>query len=160
MMYCLLYAISKGLIVTTTALQCARALHLGGVHIHQLFLVPTEDNIPLYRRAELAILRLFKNPTKLDFLCSMQILFIDEMGQMDDTMLAILDIILRKVKKSNIYMGGVLLMFTMDHLQIKPINGRPFLTSANIIPCFKMVNLQHSMRAWDDQRYQRIQQLG
>ena len=107
----------------------------------------------------MAILRLFKNPTKLDFLCSMQILFIDEMGQMDDTMLAILDIILRKVKKSNIYMGGVLLIFTMDHLQIKPINGRPFLTSANIIPCFKMVNLQHSMRAWDDQNYQRIQQI-
>ena len=78
---------------------------------------------------------------------------------MDDTMLAILDIILRKVKKSNIYMGGVLLLFTMDHLQIKPINGRPFLTSANIIPCFKMVNLQHSMRAWNDQRYQRIQQI-
>ena len=37
MMYCLLYAISKRLIVTTTALQCDHALHLGGQHIHQLF---------------------------------------------------------------------------------------------------------------------------
>lgn len=124
MMYYMLYAISKGLIVTTTALQCSRALHLGGIHIHQLFLVPTEDNIPsLYRRAELAVLRLLKNPTKLDFICTLQILFVDEMGQMDDGMLAILDIIFRKLKKSNIYMGGVLLIFTMDHLQIKPING-------------------------------------
>ena len=74
-------------------------------------------------------------------------------------MLVILDIILQKVKKSNIYIGGVLLIFTMDHLQIKPINGRPFLTSANIISCFKMVNLQHSMQAWDDQRYQQIGQM-
>ena len=81
MMYCLLYLISKGIVVSTIALQCARSLHLGGVHIHQLFLVPTEDSIQLYRRDELAILRLFKNPTKLDFLCCLKILFVEKLAK-------------------------------------------------------------------------------
>ena len=40
MMYCMLYAISKGLTVCTTAMMCKRALHLGGVHVNQVFKLP------------------------------------------------------------------------------------------------------------------------
>ena len=43
MMYCMLYAISKGLNVVSTAMMCKRALQLGGIHIHQLFMLPVED---------------------------------------------------------------------------------------------------------------------
>jgi hypothetical protein len=43
------------------------------------------------------------------------------------------------------FMGGVLLIGTLDHLQIQPINGRPFLTANAIIPGFKMIALKHSV---------------
>ena len=67
MMYISLYAISKGLVCITTAYQCKRALMLGGIHKHQLFMLDTNDFTPTLRRAELAICSLLKNPKKLDF---------------------------------------------------------------------------------------------
>ena len=146
MMYVMLYAISKGLVCITTAFMCKRALYLGGTHLHKLILIDTEDNSSIYRRAELAIIALMKDPKRMDFLRSLQVLFFDEAGQISDEMFATLDIILRRVKDTNIYMGGTLIILSMDHSQISPIGGRPFLTSVHVIPCFKMVSLSHSVR--------------
>ena len=112
-----------------------------------------------HRRAELAIMKLLSNPTKLDFLRSVDILFFDEMGQVSALLMSILDMILRKVRHNNIFMGGVLLVFSMDHTQIQPIGGRPFLTSSNIVSCFKMVALEHSVRAHHDLIFQKIQKI-
>ena len=159
MMYISLYAISKGLVCITTAFQCKRALMLGGIHKHKLFMLDTNDFTPTLRRAELAICSLLKNPKKLDFLRSLQVLFFDEAGQVSDEMFAILDIILRKVRNSNIYMGGVLIIMTLDPCQIQPDKGRPFMTSVHTISCFKMVNLHHSVRASSDLLLQRIQAI-
>ena len=128
MMYCLLYSISRGLKVTTTAMMCNRALQLGGVHVHKLFLLPTERLTP-HRRSELAIIKLMKSPKRIEFIRSIDVLFFDEMGQVSSEFLATFDIILRKIRNSNIYMGGVLFIFSMDHTQIQPIEGHPFLTS-------------------------------
>ena len=57
-------------------------------------------------------------------------------------------------------MGGVLIIFSMDHTWIQPIHGYPCLTSYHIIPCFKMVALEHSVQASDDDSFQIIQQIG
>ena len=81
------------------------------------------------------------------------------MGQVSAEFLATFDIIFRKIRHSNIYMGGTLLIFSMDHTQIQPIEGHPFLTSCHIIPCFKMVNLKHSVRAANDEPFKRIQEI-
>ena len=160
MMYSMVYAISKGLTVCTTAMMCKRALQLGGIHIDQLFKLPYGSvRVDAHRRAELAIIKLLGNPKKLDFMRSVDILFFDEMGQVSSLMLSILDMILRKVRHNNIFMGGVLLIFSMDHTQIQPIDGRPFLTSAHIISCFKTVELQHSVRASSDSAFQEIQKI-
>ena len=85
--------------------------------------------------------------------------FCDEMGQVPSEILATIDIILRRVRDSNIYLGGVLMIFTMDHTQIQPIGGRPILTSCHIITCFKMVALKHSVRASGDEVFTRIQKI-
>ena len=74
---------------------CKRALMLGGLHLYQLFLLNTKDNTSVYRRAELAICDLMKNPIKMEFLWSIQVLFFDEAGQVSDEMFAVLDIISR-----------------------------------------------------------------
>ena len=77
MMYSMVYAISKGLTVCTTAMMCKRALQLGGIHIDQLFKLPYgSGRVDAHRRAELAIIKLLGNPKKLDFMRSVDILFL------------------------------------------------------------------------------------
>ena len=56
-------------------------------------------------------------------------------------------------------MGGLLVISTMDHTQLQPIEGRPFLLSSHVITCFEMVQLQTSVRAAADVQLQRIQQI-
>lgn len=73
--------------------------------------------------------------------------------------IATIDIIFRLLQNNCLYLGGVLIISTLDHTQIQPIDGRPFLTSSNIIPIFSMIALQHSVRAADDPSFFRIQQI-
>jgi predicted GIY-YIG superfamily endonuclease/molybdopterin converting factor small subunit len=89
----------------------------------------------------------------------LDIIFIDELGQLSSDLMAILDIVLRKLRNSNVYFGGVLLVFTLDHTQILPYDARPFLTSTNLISCFRMVLLTKSVRAADDNALQRVQEI-
>ena len=56
MMYCKLYAMSKGLKVTTTAIMCKRALQLGGTHLDKLFKIQFDDSrCTPHRRDKLAV---------------------------------------------------------------------------------------------------------
>ncbi len=89
----------------------------------------------------------------------MDIIFIDELGQLSSDLMAILDIVHRKLRNSNVYFGGVLLVFTLDHTQILPYDARPFLTSTNLISCFRMVLLTRSVQAADDNALQRVQEI-
>ena len=56
-------------------------------------------------------------------------------------------------------MGGVLVIVSMDNTQIQTIRGSLFLTSCNIIPCLKMVALEHYVRASDYDAFKIIQQI-
>ena len=87
------------------------------------------------------------------------ILFIDEIGQLPAELLAVLDIILRRLRDTNIFMGGVIIICTIDHTQLQPVEGRPFLTSSHVITCFKMMKLTTSVRAAGDENLQRIQEI-
>ena len=118
-----------------------------------------EDALTPHRRAELAILKLLRNPKKLDLVRTLDIIFFDEMGQVSSEYLSTLDIILRKVRGSNIFFGGILVIFTMDHTQLQPVQGRPFLTSCYVLSCFKTVSLVCSVRASNDPEFRRIQQI-
>jgi hypothetical protein len=95
----------------------------------------------------------------LNFLLALDILFIDELGQLSSELMVTLDIILRKLHSNSIYIGGVLVVFTLDHTQIQPYDARPFLTSTNLISCFRMVLLTTSVRAANDNALQRVQEI-
>ena len=55
-----------------------------------------------------------------------------------------------------IFLWGLLIIATMDHTQLQPVQGRPFMLSSHVITCFKMVMLQTSVRASGDVQFQRL----
>jgi hypothetical protein len=100
-----------------------------------------------------------RDPKKLNTLLTLDVLLCDEMGQVSAEFLSIIDIIMRRLRSNNIFLGGLLIICTLDHTQIQLVKGRPFLTSTHIIPCFKMVSFVNSIRASGDAAFQKIQEL-
>ena len=126
----MLYAISQGLLVCLpTAVMARRSVFLGGWHLHKLFLLPTAKNLSPHRTAEIAITKILRNTKTLNMLVSVDILFFDEIVQLPAELLGVLDIILRRIRDNNIFLGGVVIISTIDHTQLQPVNGKPFLTS-------------------------------
>ena len=157
-MYCLLYALSKGLNCLSTAVMAKRATQLGGTHWHKFFCLPTERRLTPHRVAEVAINKLTLDKVKYNAVMTLDIIMADEFGQLSAEFISAIDIILRNLRKSNTIFGGVLIIGTLDHTQIQPWEGRPFLTSPQLIPTFTMVNLEHSVRT-SNANLQRIQQI-
>ena len=77
----------------------------------------------------------------------MNVIFLDEAGQMPAELLSVLYIVLRQVRSNNIPFGGVIFLCTMDHTQLAPIKGKHLIVSSHILSCFKIFRLEHSVRA-------------
>uniref|UniRef100_A0A7S2S6V5 Uncharacterized protein n=1 Tax=Eucampia antarctica TaxID=49252 RepID=A0A7S2S6V5_9STRA len=99
-----------------------RVLQLGDKHWHNLFgLTSGQEHITPHRRAELAITRIMNKTIQLNFVRSLHVICEDEFGQQSAEYMATYDILLRHVRKSNVHMGGMLILGTMDHMQIQPL---------------------------------------
>lgn len=159
LMYAGLYCVSKGLFTVSTAMLAHRAVQLGGVHWHKLLCIPTEDKISINRRAETAIHKLARKPKKLELLQRINVFLSDEKSQHSSEITQCIDIICRRARNINLFFGGVLEIGTMDHSQLQPIIGRPFLTNPNVILCYKLLSLKRSVRAANDERFYRLQQI-
>ena len=157
--YAAIYAMTKGLKFGVTSLMAQHAVHLGGVHLHKLFRLPVNRHMNLHKLAEAALQALIQNPLSLKILKMIDVLFLDEIGQISAEMLAILDMILRRIRGNNIFLGGLLFICTLDHKQLQPIEGRPFLVSPMVLSCFKFISLTESVRASGDPNLQRIQKI-
>ena len=48
-------------------------------------------------------------------------------------------------------MSGILMIGTLYHLQIQPIDGRPFIPAHSIIICIKTISLTRSISASSDE---------
>ena len=83
----------------------------------------------------------------------------DEMGQISAETLSVLDIILRRIRSSTLFFGGVLIITTLDPKQLQPVVGRPVLTSPHVISSFDFRRLVRSVRASGDPMLQRIQDI-
>ena len=59
-----------------------------------------------------------KKTKRMYFLRSLQVILFDEAGQVADEVIDKIDIMISKVINNNIYMGGVLIISSMDHSQI------------------------------------------
>ena len=93
-------------------------LQLGGKHRHTISCISGEENLIPYRLPKLATVKITNKPVQLYFVGCLHVISGDEFGQKLAEYMAKYDIILRNVRKSNVYMGGVLLLGTLDHMQI------------------------------------------
>ena len=155
----LLYGVCQGLNVAITAMLSERAQELAGSHLHDLFAMPGRDFLSPGQLAERAIAALFRNPEKLEFLRLLDMLALDESGAIPCEILAAVCTILRYVRGNNIPFGGMLLLATLDHLQIDPVFGRHCLLSGAFTSCLNFRALLHSVRAALDGNWLRIQAI-
>ena len=161
-MHAMLYCLSQGLNVISTALMAARASSIGGVHLHPFFslnVVRNKSFIKPMRLAELALEKIMRKPHLLYPLLTVDVIFLDEAGQISAELLAVLDIILRHIRKSSVIYGGVLIIGTMDHCQLQPIQATPFLLSSHILTSYTFVQLTESVRASSEPEFRRLQHI-
>ena len=146
------YSLSRGLTGTFTALTAERALSLGGIHLHALFgiNVINTTRINPNHLAQNAIVRLYKHPEKVTYIRKLDFLAIDEMGLIPAELISTIDMICRYTRGKSAFMGGILVLATIDHLQLGTINGIPPLISPQIITNFEMIKLIHMMRSLSD----------
>ena len=142
------YAICRGLTISTTVMMVKRSIQLGGKHWHYLCCLTTGRKLSPHQTSEQAILKIIKSSKTHNFIKSIDILFCEEIGQVSADFSSYIDIILLRIRNNNIY--GLLIIGKIDHKQIQPIEGRPFVTSSHIIPRFSMVELKHSVRTNGD----------
>ena len=90
---------------------------------------------------------------------ALDVLFIDESGQVSSELISTLEIILRILRGNTIPFGGVLIICTLDHTQFLPVKGKPFLVSFHNLICFKMVRLQIFIHAYNDPEFQQLQKI-
>ena len=150
---------SRGLNVGLAALMCERSQQLGGIHFARFCKFPGSNTANPCRLAELAIANLMRSPSELDYIRSLDVLLIDEMGQIPAEMLSALDIIFRRVRGNSAFFGGMLVFATMDAQQLRPVGGRPPLLSPQVTACFDFLPLDHSVRAARCKPLQRLVEI-
>lgn len=154
----ILYAQHLGLTSILTAVMAERASELGGTHIAQIMAIPVNKGASYARLAEMAHISLLKAPDKLALLRKVDIFFIDEFGTVSAELLSTMDIIMRRLRNSSQFMGGVVNIATYDYLQLAPVGGHPPLLSPHMLTSFTLKKLEHSVRAGKDPILQKIQQ--
>ena len=65
--------------------------------------------------AYIAILKLIQDPRKLNILVSLDFLFLGGIVQVSSELLSVLDIILHKLRNNNVFIGELLIIFTILH---------------------------------------------
>jgi hypothetical protein len=156
LMYASLYYNTNKRFLMPCAILADRARAIGGLHFHRLFKCPVGNNSTAHRYAERSVVNILRDPVSLEFILSVDALGLDESGTMSSTLLSSLDMIFRRVRGVSTYMGGVMLVTTIDDKQLRPVKGYPFLLSPNILTCFRVVMLSQSVRSALDPDQQRV----
>ena len=82
---------------------------------------------------------------------SMDVLLLDECGQLSSQQLSVMDIVLRHIRENDMPFGGLLIFGSFDHKQLGTIDGLPFLLNQHIVSDFTIVKLEKSVRAAEDE---------
>ncbi|KAF4751099.1 hypothetical protein FOZ63_021566, partial [Perkinsus olseni] len=123
----IMYMMSRGLQVATTAISSERAVQVGGVHLHQLLQLAVEHSRSGLRPEEAAYrahAKLARKPLLLAVLRAIDVVAFEEILLLSSELYRTADLILRKIRANDIPWGGLLLIGTGDHKQLPPVRGR------------------------------------
>ena len=143
----MVHTITRKLNAYMTTLMSKRAHQLGVIHLAELFCIPVMERSTPSQIAEIALGCIYNCAWKYEFLRTLDALGIDELGQLPAEIIAVADIIMRRLQSSTRFMGGLLLILTIDAAQLYPIKGMHPLLSSHVITCFALLQLEHSVRA-------------
>ena len=154
-----LYCMCQGLNVLSTTLTGKRGANISGQHIHLLWCIHFADNgLSVTGLAEKSIRNLLSNVKQWELLRQVDVILLDELGQVDARLLTVLDMMMRRVRRSTLWFGGVILITTMDIKQLKPVRGLPPLLSPSMISCFRYHEFKVILRTFD-KALQRLQEI-
>ena len=156
--YTILYTINKGLFIVPLAILADRAMQLGGMHFHKLFSMKPRKATAQHL-AELAIISILKNSVSLALIQRMDAIAFDKHGNQAAELFSAMDIIFHRIRGVNTFMGGILMISTIDDKQLQPIEGFPILLSPHILTTFVVRILEHSVRAAKCRILRRIIQI-
>ena len=149
----------KGSSVTDTEMMYQKSIQLVGKHLHYIFKIPTERSFIPHIMEELVVLKILGVPIKLNLSMSLNVLFLDNIGQVSAELLSVLFIILQKLRNNNIFLGEVLIIFRIYHTQIQPVKGNPFSFFIHIISWFCILYLETFVRDSRDPKFYRAQEV-
>ena len=142
-----LKAVAKGLNCSITCLSGERAQQLGGEHVHKMFKFRVNKmKIPEHMASQ-SINFLLKDVTRFTDLERLEVLFIDEVGQLSCELLSAMEIVLQNVRDNRLPMGGVLTIMTGDPKQLKPPDGSLVWLSPRMLTNYDFHYFQHYVRA-------------
>ena len=142
------YALMNGLVSMVTSLAARRANHLGGEHIHRLFGIPVK-NLSASKMAEEAVLKLTRDPKRLNLVSSLQFVILEEISVVNAELLAAMDIVLQRVKDNYAPFGGTFILANGDCMQLPNVSGRDVFLSTALLYGFNFNFLTHLVRMID-----------
>ena len=119
-----LYMISQGLRVYSTCLMGKRSAELGGRHLAIFLKYPTQQGLSPAEIAEKCIYALMKDPKSIALIKVLNAICLDELSQLSAGFLSVLHMVLCRIRGNNLPFGGIIMIFTLDHLQLESIDGQ------------------------------------
>jgi predicted GIY-YIG superfamily endonuclease len=109
--------------------------------------------------AQDCIRNLTMNPIKLLILQRTNVFIFEEIGLVSAEMFAVLDSVMKYVMSCDLPFGGKLVIANGNHVQLQPIEGRPFWMSTHFMMSFDAIVLKEYVRMANDPTLQNILQL-
>ena len=154
-----LYCICQGLNCAITAINSERAQELASTHLAHLLSMPRGNHLSPGQLAERCISALYRKPERLEYLRTRDVLLFDEYGNASAEMASVFDTVTKYIKDSNRPNGGMLVIGTMDNLQIDPCSGRHPMMSPLFVSNFIFFRLHQCVRSAMDNNWLRLQQI-
>ena len=156
-----MYALSRQLRTAMVSMTSERARVVGGEHFHLLLGMRADQTIEngATVMAEKCLLSLARKPVKCAYLKRLDIIFFEEIGLLPATLFAVLDLVLQRIRGSKKPFGGVLIIGTGDHRQLRPIGDSEIWPTMVVRTICKVFLLKHFVRARADRALQRVIQV-
>jgi len=156
-MHCLMYSAlmfyAKGRVIIPCTLLAKGARAIGREHFHLLFHFPITKGTAQCL-AENAVMGILRTPCAVEILMMINALTLNESGTLPSALFSALDIVMQHVRGSSTWMGGLLIITTINDKQLHPIEGYPMLLSPHILTCFRVAILSESIRCAKDANQQ------